>query len=122
MKTLLTIFLLFVCGISYSQDVFRRDYNHVTFYEDGKWGEWKDTSVSVVFNINNNGDIRLYYPSGEEVVFRSISRVIKDKTSDGREYQAVKVLSDKGYECYIQVFDDFMKIMYSKNFMIQLNE
>ena len=75
MKTLLTILLLFVCEISYSQDVFRRDYNHVSFYEDGEWGVWKDASVSVVFNINNNNDIRIYYPNGDEVVFRKISKI-----------------------------------------------
>ena len=102
---------LFIRGIGYSQDIFRKDYNHVSFYEDGEWGEWKDASVSVVFNINNN-DIRLYYPNGDEVVFRKISK----------EYQVVRVLDEKGGECYIQVFDVFMKIMYSKNYMIQLNE
>ena len=112
---------LFVCGIGYSQDICRKDYNHVSFYEDSEWGEWKDASVSVVFNINNN-DIRLYYPNGDEVVFRKISKVRKDKTPDGKEYQVVRVLDEKGGECYIQVFDVFMKIMYSKNYMIQLNE
>jgi hypothetical protein len=89
-------------------------------YENDKWGEVKETRVSVIFNINNNRDIKVVFYGGKEKIYRRISDVEKDSV-DGKEYQIVSVLDDKGGKFYFQLFDNFLKI-FNNDTIIQLNE
>jgi hypothetical protein len=42
---------------------FRRDYKFVSFYtpETKKWSEKKENNTTVVFNINSNSDVKIFY-------------------------------------------------------------
>lgn len=122
MKHLIYIIILLFSNSIYSQnsDAFRRDYNYFSMYENDKWGEVKETRVSVIFNINNNRDIKVVFYGGKEKIYRRISDVEKDNV-DGKEYQIVSVLDDKGSKFYFQLFDNFLKI-FNNDTIIQLNE
>ena len=122
MKHLIYIIILLFSNSIYCQnsDAFRRDYNYFSMYENDKWGEVKETRVSVIFNINNNRDIKVVFYGGKEKIYRRISDVEKDSV-DGKEYQIVSVLDDKGGRFYFQLFDNFLKI-FNNDTIIQLNE
>lgn len=124
MKKYTLIFFLLFFTIGSAQDInsFRRDYNLVSFYNmknDNTWTEWEESSTSVVFNHNDNGDIAIFYENGDIQTFRKISNVETD-TSSGDKYQIFDALDEKGRMCRIQLFDKgTFKIIYN-NFIIQL--
>jgi hypothetical protein len=101
---------------------FRRDYNYITYYDpdDEEWSEWTEGASTVVFNINSNGDIRIYY-AGKTEVFRKISQVVKDTADGGEEYQRVMILDEKGDEQLLQLFNNGdMMLIFANGVMIQL--
>jgi hypothetical protein len=101
---------------------FRRDYNYIAIYDPGEkeWSNWQEGTNTVVFNINNNGDIRIYYASGKREVFRKVSNVVKDQTNNGEEFQMIAILDESGNEQLLQLFDNGdMKIIFFNGVMIQ---
>jgi hypothetical protein len=94
---------------------FRRDYNYIAVYDpqDKEWSDWQEGTNTVVFNVNDNGDIKIYYASGEYEVFRKISEVYEDSADDGEEYQIVAILDEDGEEMALQLFNNGnMKLIY----------
>ena len=58
-------------------ETFRRDYNHVAFYdpENQKWSEWQKAENTFVLNFNENADIAHYMANGEMVVYKKVSNI-----------------------------------------------
>jgi len=108
---------------SQASERFRRDYNYIAVYDPDReqWSEWVEGINTVVFNINRNGDIRIYYSSGKQEVFRKISDVRSDSTTGGEEYQMVAILDEEGDEQLLQLFNNGdLKLIFSNGVMIQL--
>ena len=123
MKSII-FFTLLIAGLSVSaQEQFRVDFNYVTFYDpDSKtWSDWETATHTVVFNINQNKDIKHYTAKGEVLIYRNLGNREEDYTSSGKHYQIIEALDDQGNEIRIQLFDDpniGMKIM-NGQFMVQ---
>jgi hypothetical protein len=108
---------------SQASERFRRDYNYIAVYDPDReqWSEWVEGINTVVFNINRNGDIRIYYSSGKQEVFRKISDVRSDSTTGGEEYQMVAILDEEGDEQYLQLFNNGdMRLILSNGIAIHL--
>ena len=123
MKSII-FFTLLIAGLSVSaQEQFRVDFNYITFYDpDSKtWSDWETATHTVVFNINQNKDIKHYTAKGEVLIYRNLGNREEDYTSSGKHYQIIEALDDQGNEIRIQLFDDpniGMKIM-NGQFMVQ---
>jgi hypothetical protein len=102
---LLLLFLMFTLT-SFSQ-TFVKKYTSVITKNNGVLSEWKETSLTVVFNEKETSDIVFYYSDGTSKRFHQISGVNEDKTRSGEGYQIIECLDDKdGYKVAIQLFDD----------------
>jgi hypothetical protein len=108
MKSITLLALLFIGLNASAQDQFRADFNHVTFYDpDSKtWSEWETASHTLVFNINENNDIKHYTAKGDVFIYRNMGNLEEDYTTSGDHYQIIEALDDEGNELRIQLFDD----------------
>lgn len=108
MKTIALFTLLFISFKAAAQEQFRTDFNYVCFYnpETKTWTEWETASHTFVFNINQNKDIKHYTARGEVLIYRNMGNLEVDYTTDGKKYQIIEALDDKGNEIRIQLFDD----------------
>lgn len=102
---------------------FRVDYHNMAFYDPDKdeWSDWEEKENTFVININDNGDIAHFLPSGKIVTYKKISRVEDETTKEGKHYQIIKALDENGDIFRFQLFDDEeigLKMMYG-NVMIQ---
>jgi hypothetical protein len=103
-------------------DKFRRDYNYVSLYnsETENWSDWEEGTNTVVFNINANGDIKIYFASRKSETFRKVTGVEEDITSGGDKYQMIGILDYEGTELLLQLFNKGdMKLIYPSGLMIQ---
>ena len=109
MKNLLlfTLLILSTSSFSFAQNQFRRDYDVITTYnpETDEWSEWESASHTLVFNYNENSDIKHYTAKGELLIYRNMGNYEEGFTKSGEHYQMLYVLDDEGYEMYIQLFD-----------------
>jgi hypothetical protein len=102
---------------------FRVDYYRIAIYDYDKeeWSDWKDGDNTFVININDNGDIAHYMPSGKTAAYKKISKVEEGTTENGKHYQIIKALDEDGTTFRFQLFDDEeigLKMMYG-NVLIQ---
>ena len=121
MRKLVYIVFLFLGTLLYGQtDKFRRDYNYVSFYRDGKWGKWEEGRNTIVFNANANNDIVIYKASGDKEVYRKISNIEKGKNKDGKNYQSLVLVDEEGDELVLFLYDSgTLKFVYDENLQIQ---
>lgn len=121
MRKVVYVVFLFLGVMLYGQsDRFRRDYNYVSLYKNGKWGEWKEGKNTFVFNANDNNDIVVYMASGEKEVFRKVTKVEKDKNNSGEKYQALGLIDEEGGELVLMLYDNgSLKLVYSEDYQIQ---
>jgi hypothetical protein len=110
MKNLLlfTLLIISTSSFSFAQDQFRRDYDLITFFdpETGEWGDWQAATHTLVFNINDNMDIKHYTPKGEVIIYRNLGGLEEGYTTSGEHYQMLHILDDEGDELTIQLFDN----------------
>lgn len=108
MKLIPLVLMLFFGFCASAQDQFRADFNYVSFYnpEKGTWTDWEEASHTLVFNINENMDIKHYTAKGEVLIYRNLGKFKEDYTSDGDHYQIINALDDVGNELRIQLFDN----------------
>lgn len=103
---------------------FRRDYEYLTIYRNGQWSDSETGYNSFVFNVGPRNDIVHYMANGNKAVYRKLSDIHQDTTTDGEGYQILRVLDDDGDEILLQLFDDQrlgLKLIISQNFMIQFH-
>jgi hypothetical protein len=87
---------------------FRSDFSIVYIYdpETEKWDKGSKGSNTFVFNANDNGDVVVYYASGEKETLRKISAVSERSDKENRKYQGVELLDEKGIEVMLFLYED----------------
>lgn len=123
-KLILSLFFLALSVTSFSQ-TFVKKYTSVVTKTNGVLGEWKETSLTVVFNEKDTGDIVFYYSDGTSKRFHQISNVLQDKTKSGEGYQLIECLDDEdGYKVAIQLFDDdtALRIIIGKGSFVEFHK
>jgi hypothetical protein len=100
MKSITLFILLFIGFSATAQDQFRADFNYVTFFdpETQTWADWKEAPHTLVFNINENRDIKHYTAKGEVLIYRNMGNLEEDYTTSGKHYQIIEALDDQGNE------------------------
>lgn len=101
-------FMLLVSFYMDAQNQFRRDFNNVAFYdaETKTWSEWEQAEHTLVFNINENRDVRHYTAKGEIIVYRNMGNKQEGDTNEGEHYQILDMLDDVGNELKLKLFDN----------------
>ncbi len=121
MRLILTVCLvLLAVSTAFSQDKFRKDYNHVAVYYSTtqEWGEWVRADNTFILNINERGDVAHLLPSGETSIYRKIEGLEEGYATTGEHYQMITVIDEDGDILRIQLFDDIavgLKIIFSNN-------
>lgn len=82
---------------------FRVDYAYLIVYdsETEEWSELLEAPTTVVFNHNENADVKMYYQGGEEEILRKVSAIEEVDMDDGSVTQVMKVLDQDGAELYL---------------------
>ena len=82
---------------------FREDYAYLIVYDPDteEWSELLEATTTVVFNYNDNADVKMYYQSGEEEILRKVSAIEEIDVDDGSVTQAMKVVDQDGAELYL---------------------
>ena len=107
MKKLILSLLFLTFSITSFSQTFVKKYTSVIKKVNGVLSEWQNTSLTVVFNEKETGDIVFYYSDGSAKRFHQVSNVEKDKTKSGEEYQMINCIDSKdGFEVSIILFDD----------------
>ena len=96
-------------GYAYEQETpdqdgpFRVDFAYLVVFDPvtEEWSELKKASTTVVFNHNDNADVKMYYQSGEEEILRKVSVIEEIDMDDGSVTQAMKVVDQDGIELYL---------------------
>jgi hypothetical protein len=101
-------FMLLVSFYMEAQNQFRKDFNYVAFFdaETKTWSDWEQAEHTLVFNINDNQDIRHYTAKGEIIVYRNMGNKQVGDTKDGEHYQILDLLDDTGNELQLKLFDN----------------
>ena len=91
-----------------AQNQFRKDFNYVAFFdaETKTWSDWEQAEHTLVFNINDNQDIRHYTAKGDIIVYRNMGNKQVGDTKDGEHYQILDLLDDTGNELQLKLFDN----------------
>jgi hypothetical protein len=104
-KLFLSVLFLMLSVASFSQP-FVNKYTSVINKAGGILGDWKETSITIVFNEETTSDIVIYYQNGTEKRFHRIGDISNDETSDGAKYQFFLCIDDEdGTKLGFQLFE-----------------
>jgi hypothetical protein len=104
-KLILSVLFLMLSAVSFSQ-TFVNKYTSYISENAGVLGKWKDTSLTVVFNEKETGDIVFYYTGSNTKRFHQVGDVTEDKTTSGEGYQLIIAIDDEdGNKVAIQLFN-----------------
>lgn len=95
-------------GSNQESGSFRSDFDLVAFYDPDteEWSDWVEASTTVVFNINDNADVKFYYQSGKQEVYRSVTPIEEVELDDGSVSQVMVVLNEDGIELLLILNED----------------
>lgn len=101
-------------GVPEESTQFRKDYKQFCTFDGkiDKWGDWNSMNFTFVFNINNNGDCKMFAPDGSVEVFRSVSKTEEGKTDNGVKTQSMKILDEKGREIVLILYNNGQLLLY----------
>ena len=123
-KLILSVLFLMLSLASFSQ-TFVKKYTSAIAEKAGVLGEWKDISITVVFNEQKTGDIVFYYPNGTTKRFHQIGDVETNKTTSGEGYQIIYCIDNSdGKDVAIQLFDSnqTLRILLSKGYFVEFHK
>jgi hypothetical protein len=122
-KLFLSVLFMMLSVASFSQ-VFVRKYTSVISEKENVLGEWQSTSLTVVFNEKDTGDIVFYYADSTAKRFHQIGDAIDDKTVSGEKYQIITCIDgDNGNKVAIQLFDeDTLRVLISKGYFFEFHK
>jgi hypothetical protein len=123
-KLILSVLFLMLSLASFSQ-TFVKKYTSAIAEKAGVLGEWKDISITVVFNEQKTGDIVFYYPNGTTKRFHQIGDVETNKTTSGEGYQIIYCIDNSdGKDVAIQLFDSnqTLRILISKGYFVEFHK
>ena len=122
-KLILSVLFLMISVVSFSQ-TFVKKYNSVIAEKAGVLGKWETTSLTVVFNEKNTGDIVFYYTGGNTKRFHQVGDVKEDKTKSGAGYQLIICIDNEdGNKVGVQLFDDdtTLRILISDGYFVEFH-
>jgi hypothetical protein len=122
-KLILSVLFLMFSLTSFSQ-TFVKKYNSVIAKKAGVLGEWETTSLTVVFNEKETGDIVFYYPNGTTKRFHQFGDVQEEKTNSGASYQLIICIDDEdGNKVGLQLFDEnsTLRILISDGYFVEFH-
>ena len=122
-KLILSVLFLMFSVASFSQ-TFVKKYTSAISETSKGLGDWKDVSLTVVFNEKDTGDIVFYFADGYVRRFHQIANSIEDKTTSGQGYQLVMCLdSEDGRKLAIQLFDSdtALRVLISKDTYVEFH-
>lgn len=125
MKKLIFSLLFLMLPLASFSQTFVKKYTSVITKSDGVFGEWKETSLTVVFNEKETGDIVFYYFDGTSKRFHQISDVLNDKTTSGQGYQVIRCIdNESGLEVAIQLFDNdkALRVLIADGFFVEFHK
>lgn len=101
---------------------FTLTYNRFSafYFDTTKWTPWVTSENKFVINANKDGDIVHYKGDGSTAIYKVTSQVRMDE-AEGKEYQIVDAIDDKGLKIEFQIFEDEkigLKLIY-KNAIFQ---
>ena len=101
-------FMLLFSFFMEAQNQFRLDYNNVAFFdpEVKTWSDWELAEHTLVFNINENQDVKHYTAKGDVIVYRNMGNKQVGETKDGEHYQMIDFLDEEGNELTLKIFDN----------------
>ena len=101
-------FMLLFSFFMEAQNQFRLDYNNVAFFdaETKAWSDWELAEHTLVFNINENQDVKHYTAKGDVIVYRNMGNKQVGETKDGEHYQMIDFLDEEGNELTLKIFDN----------------
>jgi hypothetical protein len=123
-KLFLSVLFLMLSAVSFSQ-TFVKKYTSFICEEADVLGEWKETTLTVVFNEAETGDIVFYYDNGVVKRFLQIGSVNTDKNKANEGYQIIMCVdSDNGRTVAIQLFDedDTLRAIVDKGYYIEFHK
>jgi uncharacterized protein YdbL (DUF1318 family) len=123
-KLFLSLLFMMLSVASFSQ-TFVKKYTSVIAKKAGVVGEWQDTSLTVVFNEKETGDIVFYYTNGSNKRFHQVGDVKEDKTNSGEGYQLIMCIDDEdGTKVGLQLFDDdtTLRVLISEGYMVEFHK
>ncbi len=122
-KLILSVLFLMLSVVSFSQ-TFVKKYNSVIAEKAGILGKWETTSLTVVFNEKNTGDIVFYYTGGNTKRFHQVGDVTEDKTKSGAGYQLIICIDNEdGNKVGVQLFDNdtILRILISDGYFVEFH-
>jgi hypothetical protein len=116
LKKLLFLFLLSTT-IAVCQESTTIRYNYVVVSENGTKASENSTSLIIIYNYSESGDIMLINSEGEKIRVYITEFLEKNKNTSGETYSLFEAIySDLGIECFVQIFhDDFVFRLIFKN-------
>ena len=125
MKKLFLSLLFTMLSVASFSQTFVKKYTSVIAKKAGVVGEWQDTSLTVVFNEKETGDIVFYYTNGSTKRFHQGGDVTQDKTKSGEGYQLIMCIDDEdGTKVGLQLFDDdtTLRVLISEGYMVEFHK
>jgi hypothetical protein len=123
-KIILSVLFMTLSVASFSQ-TFVKKYASLISESAGVLGKWQDTSLTVVFNEKNTGDIVFYYTGGSVKRFHQVGDVKEEKTTTGQGFQFIICIDDQdGNKVGIQLFDDdtTLRILISDGYYVEFHK
>ena len=123
-KLFLSVLFLMLSVVSYSQ-TFVNKYTSVISVKANVLGEWKGTSLTVVFNEKETSDIVFYYTGSNTKRFHQVGDVKEDKTNAGENYQIITCIDDEdGNKVSVQLFDDnsTLRILIAEGYYVEFHK
>jgi hypothetical protein len=122
-KLILSVLFMSLSVASFSQ-TFVKKYTSVITEKAGVLGEWKDASLTVVFNEVNTDDIVFYYSDGNVKRFHQVGDKKEDKTNSGDGYQIITCIDgEDGKQVAIQLFDDdkTLRVIVAEGYFVEFH-
>lgn len=124
MKKLFLSALFFTISVTSFSQTFVKKYTDVINLKNGVLGEWEKTSLTVVFNEKETGDIVFYYSNGNSKRFHQLGDVREDKTKAGMAYQIITCIdSYDGSQISIQLFnEETLRILIADGYYVEFHK
>ena len=118
MKKLLLIGALLLCTLTYSQvTTFVRKYTYFVSQINGVKSEVQSTSVTAVFNENNENTIVVYINGNTHRYFQ-ISKPEEGVTTSGVSYQTIDAVREvDGTTITVQLFENNLRLIFGGDYI-----
>ena len=118
MRKLIYVFFLLFGMVIYGQETVRKDFNYVTFYQNGKWGTPQRALTTVIFDVYNR-NIIIYKASGKKEIYRQIT-----SAEESDFLKTAKVLDERGNEAVLSLDHrgSLVMLSYSEDQMVMFSQ